>query len=947
MGSRSPVGYGKLSPAATRMLRLRGGNADVDRAMEQQRWRQVEQIYHSAKERDPSQRHAFLAEACRGDEELRTEIESLLGHDTSGECPLDRPLLELVDGSAASRLATAINLDPDHPDVFAPGTLLDERFRILRAAGSGGMSVVYEAFDIKLHKRVAVKCPKPGFSRRLPPEARAAREVSHFNVCKVYDLHEASTPLGEMEFLSMEFIDGQTLSGRIHREGPVPEREAREIARQICAGLAQAHSQGVIHGDLKPGNLMVVNAPRSAMRVVITDFGMATMPIVEGASMAGVRGGTPDFMAPELFLRERSTVASDVYALGILFHVMLTGHPPKRIRRLAAARMPEARKADSQAETIPLEPVIVAADWQRSMENLPAPWSKLVGRCIAPCPADRYRSAEAVRDALQPRRLLLKGGALATVLAALALAYWQYRPGPADPPVRLAVLPLTVQGDPIPGAIGIGLDVADRLSGARPNFTVISPGEAQRYGVETRLNAKSFFGATHVLETRLRHSGATVAATAAVTDLASGYRLGQPLAGTYAADDSAAIAKAILATVTGAFQLRARVPTESVNRAAYPPYVQAMELLQQDDYNSDTAIPLFEKAIQLDPRSALPYAGLADAEIRKSDNLEGSKWLDMAGENVAKAEAINPDSVPVLLVSGAYRQRHGDYELALGSFTRATVLEPNNPEAWRRLAGAYEKAHRPNDAIATYRRAMKAQPNYYGNYLSLGSFYWHRNEFREAEDLYRRVATMAPDLATGQMDLGIALMQQGRYQEAEVPLLRALRLHRSLVLMDVGGLYFAEERYAEAARFFEESLAAGTGSAYQYHDLGDAYRHLGKTREATKAYRSARDLWRKDVTRDPRDAYSRIMLALVSALLEDSDSARFEARQAFSLEPDNAEVMRDGVLMYEVLHQREEALKILQRAPPGLLSELSRQPDAKGLQQDPRFRELIRAQAAR
>jgi tetratricopeptide (TPR) repeat protein len=339
-------------------------------------------------------------------------------------------------------------------------------------------------------------------------------------------------------------------------------------------------------------------------------------------------------------------------------------------------------------------------------------------------------------------------------VAALAFGYWQWSAGPAGPPVRLAVLPFSVQGDPVPGAGGIGLDVADRLSGARRNFTVISPREAQRNGVETPLNAKNMLGATHVLETRLRRSGAIIIATATLTDLATGRTLGRPLQGTYAAGDAAALAKAILATVTGAFELRARVPKESVSGAAYPPYVQGIELLRQDDYNSDRAIPYFEKAIELDPRSALPYAGLADAQIQKFDKREGPKWLEMAAANVAKAEAINADSVPVLLVSGAFQESNGSYEPALRAFTRATELDPNNPEAWRRLAGAYDKANRTDEAIATYRRAMKAQPNYYGNYLSLGNLYWYRCEFREAEDLYRRVTTIAPDLSSGYIDLG-------------------------------------------------------------------------------------------------------------------------------------------------------------------------------------------------
>jgi len=123
---------------------------------------------------------------------------------------------------------------PDDP--FGAGDLAGGRFRILRKVGYGGMGMVFEAIDEKLERRVALKCARPGHHNRLPPEARAAREVSHYNVCKVHDLHTVDTPAGETDFLSMEFIEGQTLSERIRTGGPVPDREAREIAAQICAG---------------------------------------------------------------------------------------------------------------------------------------------------------------------------------------------------------------------------------------------------------------------------------------------------------------------------------------------------------------------------------------------------------------------------------------------------------------------------------------------------------------------------------------------------------------------------------------------------------------------------------------------------------------------------------------------------------------------------------------
>jgi serine/threonine-protein kinase len=117
----------------------------------------------------------------------------------------------------------------------------------------------------------------------------------------------------------MEFIDGQTLQERIRRHGPLPEAEARDIARQICAGLAQAHRQGVIHGDLKCGNVILSRLQQGGVRAVITDFGLAKMRTVDGTDVKGRCAGTRDYMAPELFQGERPTVASDLYALGILF----------------------------------------------------------------------------------------------------------------------------------------------------------------------------------------------------------------------------------------------------------------------------------------------------------------------------------------------------------------------------------------------------------------------------------------------------------------------------------------------------------------------------------------------------------------------------------------------------------------------------------------------------
>jgi tetratricopeptide (TPR) repeat protein len=424
--------------------------------------------------------------------------------------------------------------------------------------------------------------------------------------------------------------------------------------------------------------------------------------------------------------------------------------------------------------------------------------------------------------------------------------------------------------------------------------------------------------------------------------------VGDRLNGTYNAGDTPTLAKAIVATVTGAFRLRAGVPKESVSGPAYSYYVQGIELLRQDAFNADKAIPFLNHAIELDPQSALPYAGLADAEIEKFEKGGGAEWLDQAAGNVAKGKAINSDSVPILLVSGALQEEHGSYERAIQEFTRATELEPGNPETWGRLAEVYFKANRTEEAIATYHKAIDAEPNYYSNYLKLGNLYWYRSQFNEAEQLYRHVTKIAPNLSTGHMNLGLALVEEGRFQEAEQSLLHALQLHRSsYLLMNVGALYYAQEQYAKAVPFFEESVASGPPSAIQYRDLGDVYRHLSRDREATKAYRTAVDMAQQELTRNPRDAYSRILLALVSAFLGDSQRALAEASQALAMEPDNAIVTREAAIMYEALHQREDTLRLLRNAPRHVVEELNRQPDVKDLQRDPSFQKLLQAEITR
>src|SRR5437870_7129977 len=212
---------------------------------------------------------------------------------------------------ASDSLASSPSLDGSG---FAPGTILAERFRIIGLVGRGGMGEVYRADDLKLGQPVALKflperlAHDPDRLARFHAEVRIARQISHPNVCRVYDIDEADG----QPFLTMEYIDGQDLAGLLRQVGRLPEEKGIEIARQLCLGLAAAHDQGVLHRDLKPANVLLDG--RGQVRV--TDFGLAGL--VEHASEADLRAGTPAYMAPEQLAGKEVSVRSDLFALGLL-----------------------------------------------------------------------------------------------------------------------------------------------------------------------------------------------------------------------------------------------------------------------------------------------------------------------------------------------------------------------------------------------------------------------------------------------------------------------------------------------------------------------------------------------------------------------------------------------------------------------------------------------------
>ncbi len=281
-----------------------------------------------------------------------------------------------------------------HEGRFAPGALLAGRYRIVALLGKGGMGEVYRADDLSLDQQVALKflpeslSDNPEAIARFRNEVRTARQVSHPNVCRVYDLTEVEG----MYVLSMEYVDGEDLGSLLRRIGRLPADKALEIARKLCAGLAAAHEKGVLHRDLKPANIMLDGRGQA----LLTDFGLAGLAgEIEGSE---VRNGTPAYMAPEQLAGLEVTVKSDIYALGLVLYELFTGKLPFEAETLASL-------VRARAESAPTNPTTLVRDLDPAVE-------KVILRCLQAKPSLRPASAMSVAAALPG------GDRLAAALAA-------------------------------------------------------------------------------------------------------------------------------------------------------------------------------------------------------------------------------------------------------------------------------------------------------------------------------------------------------------------------------------------------------------------------------------------------------------------------------------------------------------------------------------------------
>ena len=619
------------------------------------------------------------------------------------------------------------------PQAFEPGQLLSGRFRIVRFIADGGMGEVYEAEDTELSGRVALKTIRheiaedAGILERFKREVHLARQVTHPNVCRIYDVfrHEDTT------FLAMELLPGETLSARLEREKRLSPDAALRIVVQSAAGLAAAHRAGVVHRDFKSANVMLVpdaNEP-GGTRAVVTDFGLARRHQGGGrdsgaATVTSAITGTPSYMAPEQVEGGPITPATDVYALGVVMYEMVTGTLPfqgETPLSIAVKRLKEA----------PPPP-------RRRFHGVPALWERTILRCLEREPANRYQSASDVPAALEggrvgasprTRRRRLLAAALAVLVAAAVAGALLLRgriasggaaPNPAASSAgarrSVAVLGFrnlsarpevawvsTALSEMLTTDLAAGekLRTVSGESVARMKRDLALP-DADSYAKDTLSRIRTNVDAGFVIVgSYLAVAGAPIRVDLKVQDAAAG----ETIAAVTESGTEAELAE--LVGRAGA-KIRERLGAgaltsgeAAVVKASLPSNADAARLYAEGlqklrSFDNIGARGLFQKALEADPQNALAHAALASAwralGYDANAKAAGQKAFELS-TNLSREERLS--------IEGQLRVAAKEWGRAIEIYGNLLRLFPDNLDYGLALADAQTWGARGRDAIAT------------------------------------------------------------------------------------------------------------------------------------------------------------------------------------------------------------------------------------------------------
>lgn len=806
----------------------------------------VEQLFEAALALEPNEREAFLDHACSHDPRLRRTIEELLAEDASAGSFLEHSpfdLLEQAVNCPPHTSGTTGSIDdqetPSPPlaaGQFKPGQVLIDRFVIVRFIAKGGMGEVYEAEDRFLQGvHVALKtilpqiADDPALRQRFEREVLLAREVSHPNLCPIYDIFHCEQPPAHFLFLTMKLLPGETLAARLRRTTSLPIAEGLAILKQLAAGLAAIHAAGIIHRDIKPNNILL-DGIGSEVRVCITDFGLARAHEAEASlSGRGLVAGTPDYMAPELYSGRPPSQASDLFALGVVLHEVFTGQRP-------------AVAADSSS---------VIVNPRLATSGVPSFCVQLIVGCLDPDSRTRCQAFEHALTSLhinyQTRTLWTRrrfaGAAVAAVGTLAGAAWWKWdevedllRPLPSKRFVALLNWPTTSDIHVTPMLTSVLSAIKSELTRCETldrDLFVISPEDmslstagvthlkevCDPLGANLVLAASGLPGATH-LQLFLR-----------LLDPISGQPLREKkltcaLAQITSLPGKAVRAAASLLEVSDYLDNGGQVAPGTQSVAAFTAYQSAETFMNQpNDAGLDAAIEEYKQAVVLDPRYAIAHAKLAQAYGHFSVVRRNPAALDLAQGNCQVALTLNPDLVDAHLAQALIFQYSGNEQGALHEIARALSLDPSNPRTLVWQAQVYTRLNRWEEAEKTLHRVLKEHPNYWLAYNELGFGLEQQGRYHEAVKAFLAASLAAPRNSWALSNLGAEYLQIGEFAEGTETLKKSLALDpdsdQAAAFCSLALRY--QGKYEEALPFARKAVELNPALDLNWLELGDCY----------------------------------------------------------------------------------------------------------------------------
>ena len=866
-----------------------------------------------------------------------------------------------------------------------PGVLFGGRYEIMGVLGQGGMGAVYKARDRELDRLIALKVIRPELATdpailaRFKQELILSRNITHKNVVRIFDLGEAEG----IRFISMEYVDGEDLRTILRREGKFAPKEAIAVVEQVCRALDCAHSEGVIHRDLKPQNIM----RDKNGRIVVMDFGLARSLGDAGLTQTGALVGTLEYMSPEQAMGSTLDQRSDIFSVGLIFFELLTGKAPYHADTAIASLMKRTREEAQSVSDVEV--------------SVPKSLSAIVSRCLEREPANRYHSAVELLQQLttweanpnisveslsqmiphaiiRPSRfnidlpgkswMWIAGAVLVIALATFAgrtllnrTATMTGETAQGIPSLKqgkyVAILPLKLIGDQKTlGYVADGIQEALTAKLFQLKEIHLASSDTIDKAASKNLPLAKLareLGVNLVLQGTVQGNGDHFRVTLSLENVVTGQRAwSNEFSGT--AGDVLTLEDQIYSNVSTALALKpsdeeqARAglhPTE--NAKAYDLYLQGRNTLR-NGHSQDAirqAVGLFEQAIDKDPNFALAYTGLADSSVRMYGETKESIWAQKATLAAQQAERLSPNLPEVHQSLGSVYSNTGRNSEAVAELKKALELVPNSDEAYRNLGDAYTRSGQSDEGIAAYQKAVAANDYNWLNHLALGKAYMELGDTAKALPEYKKITELAPDNPLGYEGIGSVNLREGKLSEAIPQYQKALSIApNSPTYSNLGTAYFFLKNYDQATKMYEKAVEMTPNSEELLGNLGDSYRWSGHSDQAAAAYGKAISLAFQELQVNPRSAVIKGDLGLLYAKKGDEANALQYINQARSIKPDDLQLMYSEVEVKALIGKPEEALKSLRLALEKGWSaqEAWNDPELQKLQALPQFSQLVK-----